>query len=185
MRKSNSKVLKKPNKRSAKENWTNGSVPSKKAKNASKIRSEKFADPKKSSKNLKKSDPFFNEPRYQQILEKGLEQKNTGAYRACALTLKKLVREFPDSPNANWLLAALLFVELKKTRAAIPYFEKAVELNPASERSSLGLFHCLWSTNQLDAALEEMKRYQRLTNWASQDYLEIMADIKEKGKPDE
>ncbi len=46
--------------------------------------------------------------------------------------------------------------------------------------ASLGLFHSLWNTDQIDEALAEIKHYQTLTNWKCKNYLEIVAEMHEQ-----
>jgi len=57
-------------------------------------------------------------------------------------------------------------------------FEHAVELAPKLEAVSKGLFHCLWEMGQRDKALEEIKRFQSISD--SKDYREIIREIIEK-----
>jgi hypothetical protein len=62
----------------------------------------------------------------------------------------------------------------------LPLFRKLVRLSPCSETASLGLFHSLWSLGREDEALEEIKRFQVLTNFGRADYRTIIAEINEK-----
>jgi hypothetical protein len=73
-----------------------------------------------------------------------------------------------------------MYRDLGMLDRAILLCRRAAELAPRSERASLGLFHALWDSERFDEALEEIKRFQLLTNWSCQDYLDIMAEIKEK-----
>ena len=57
---------------------------------------------------------------------------------------------------------------------------KKRRLSPKSELASLGLFYAYWGTDQVDKAIAEIKRYQILTNWKCEDYLEIVAEMYEK-----
>ena len=90
------------------------------------------------------------------------------------------MRLAPDHSFAHWLLGSLYLFELHQPEKALPCFKKSTELSPKSERASLGLFHSLWSLGKEVEALEEMKRYQRLTNFQCQDYREILGEITEK-----
>ena len=76
------------------------------------------------------------------------------------------------------MIGSLYLIELRQPKNAIPYFKKATELSPQSEKASLGLFHSLWNLDRVNEALEEVKRFQTLSH--SKDYDEIVAEIKEK-----
>ena len=86
---------------------------------------------------------------------------------------------YPDRAPILWYLAGM-YKDLGKLDRAIPLYRRATQLSPKLERASLGLFHALWESDQLDEALEEMKRFQLLTNWSCRDYVEILAEINEK-----
>ena len=65
--------------------------------------------------------------------------------------------------------------ELGKIDEAIKSFRQAIGLAPNSEVVSVGLFHCLWEANRIDAAFEEMKRF--LATNKSEEYSRLLADI--------
>jgi predicted Zn-dependent protease len=64
---------------------------------------------------------------------------------------------------------------MKHLEEAISYFQQAVVLRPDSEAVSLGLFHCLWESDRMDDAFDEMKRF--LTGNESEEYKRLLADI--------
>jgi tetratricopeptide (TPR) repeat protein len=180
MRKSNSKVLKKPNKSAAKNGLArllNGPT---KAKNASATLSKKLKPRKTVAKNSIKNSSWKNDPELNQILQQGIDCKNEGDYHGAIGAFEEAIRKSPRCSLAYWLLGGVHYTFLNDPRAAIPYFQKGVQLSPKTEIASLALFHALWDTDQTFDALEEIKRYQLLTNWSSKDYLEIMQEIKEK-----
>jgi predicted Zn-dependent protease len=180
MPKSNLKALKQRKRRGARANGKIRLNPSRKASNGSAIPFGKFSGERMLQKNTRIKEPAFAEPAFQRLLEQSLSYKNAKDFTAAAKTLLQLVHVFPDSPIANWLLGATLLYELSKPRRALSYLKKAVHVDPESERCSLALFHCLWRLDRVPQALEEMKRFQILTNWSCHDYLEIAAELKTK-----
>lgn len=97
-----------------------------------------------------------------------------------ARILEAIVKKYPKEAPLWWYLGGIYVYDLKKPRKAIPAFRQAVQLTPKSERASLGLFHSLWDANRISEALAEIKRFQTLTHWTCQDYLEIIDELTEK-----
>ncbi|NGY07069.1 tetratricopeptide repeat protein [Solimonas terrae] len=86
--------------------------------------------------------------------------------------LKVLVAERPDVGT----FAATYANEIKHSEGpqrALPFFTRAVELDPGKEIFSLGLFHCLWELAQYSNAKREMDRF--LSVGESKDYEEFKA----------
>ncbi|HWY87071.1 MAG TPA: tetratricopeptide repeat protein [Gemmataceae bacterium] len=180
MRKSSSKVLKKPNKSAAKNGLARSLNGPKKAKNASTTPSEKLRSRKIIRRNSNKDSSWKNDPELNQILQQGIYCKDNSDYQGAISAFEEAIRKSPQCSLAYWLLGGVHYTFLNDPRAALPYFQKGVQLSPKTEIASLALFHSLWDTDQTFEALEELKRYQLLTNWSSKDYLEIMQEIKEK-----
>jgi tetratricopeptide (TPR) repeat protein len=116
-------------------------------------------------------------PGLKKHLDLAFAHKNRGEYHAAVAVLKAALAEFPSSGVTNWLLGGLYFTHLDDPEQAIPYFAAATRLNPKARSASLGLFHCLWSTDRIADALAEIKRFQVLTGWSCQDYVDIVAEI--------
>jgi tetratricopeptide (TPR) repeat protein len=112
-------------------------------------------------------------------LNQAIQWSTQGKLEEAVNILEKTIHEYPGQAPPYWYLGGLYW-DLGKTDAAISNFKKAVELAPTVERASLGLFHALWDTDRIDEALEEMKRFQVLTDWSCQDYVKILAEINEK-----
>jgi len=96
-------------------------------------------------------------------------------------TAKEILKELAIyDPNSVAIIATLGDVcwELKEYKEAINAFEQATKMAPKLEAVSLGLFHCLWESDQKDSAMEELKRFQKISY--SEDYEMIIKEINEK-----
>ena len=180
MRRTNSKALKKPNGRDV----PSGRGPSLsepiKVRNSSTIRSEPLNARKNARMNSSKRANWKDDAALNDILTKGIQHNNEGDFPAAIRAFKKAIRKSPRCSVAYWLLGGVYYSFLHDAFASLPYFKRAVKLSPKTEMASLGLFHALWDIDRIDDALEELKRFQLLTNWSSQDYLKIVNEIKEK-----
>jgi len=97
---------------------------------------------------------------------------------------KKLLLELEKKdPQSTRILAALGLVcyELSHMEEAVSVFQRAVEISPTLEGVSKGLFHSLWKLERQVEALEEIKRFQTISD--SEDYREILREINEKWVP--
>jgi tetratricopeptide (TPR) repeat protein len=180
MRKNNSRVLKELNAKGArrkKDHLLNGST---KANSGSITRSNGLKGPKTVKTNSTRKQSWKDDAELEAILQVGIDFKNEGKYQEAIHAFEKAVRKSPRCSMAYWLLGGVYYTLLHDPKASIPYFKKAVKLSPKTEMASLGLFHALWDTDRIYEALEEIKRYQLLTNWKCRDYLEIMDEINAK-----
>jgi tetratricopeptide (TPR) repeat protein len=159
------------------------SIPSKKVNNGTATRSIEYGDPKRRPRNSTWIKALDQNPEMRELYQRAIDLKHAGKLKEAAVKMEEAVEEFPQFPILWWYLGALYLHDLKKPRKAIPYLRRATELSPKSERASLGLFHSLWSANQVNKALEELKRYQQLTNWSCRDYLQIVDEIDRKWPP--
>jgi tetratricopeptide (TPR) repeat protein len=94
---------------------------------------------------------------------------------------KKILLALTETdPQSIRILAALGLVcwELGYLEEAVRVFTRAIELAPTSEGMSKGLFHCLWNLERKVEALEEIKRFQTISD--SEDYRAIVNEINEK-----
>ncbi len=119
-------------------------------------------------------------PKIAALLKRGIDCKNADDVAGAIAAFEQAIKESPRCSLAYWLLGGMQHYYRDDPKAALPYFQKAVALSPRTEKASLGLFHALWSLDRVDEALEEIKRFQLLTNWSSQDYWEIVDEIREK-----
>jgi len=79
--------------------------------------------------------------------------------------LKEIIEKYPDEKDAYISLGLLLKFEMNQVEETIPYFEKAVELDP---------FH-REAYNQLAYAYNDLGRFDRAM-WAVNKYIEIAPD---------
>jgi tetratricopeptide (TPR) repeat protein len=91
-----------------------------------------------------------------------------------------LAKQYPEDWGIHWYLGGFYLHELNQPAKAIPLLRKAVQWKPESEKSSLGLFHSLLNAGLQDEALDELKRFQVLTNFRSKDYREIIAELNDE-----
>jgi tetratricopeptide (TPR) repeat protein len=94
---------------------------------------------------------------------------------------KKLLLDLAEKdPKSTAVLAILghVCLDMGDLDGAVSIFKRAVELSPTLEGVSLGLFHSLWKLEKHVEALEEVKRFQSISD--SEDYREIVKEIKEK-----
>jgi predicted Zn-dependent protease len=68
--------------------------------------------------------------------------------------------------------------DMRRFGEAVTVFKHAVRLSPKFEGASLGLFHCLWEIGKHDEAMDELKRFQLVSD--SKEYRQIVEQINEK-----
>lgn len=94
---------------------------------------------------------------------------------------KKMLEDLAEKdPKSTVILATLgqIYYDMGALEEAVKVFKRAVELSPALEGVSLGLFHSLWKLGSQVEGLEEAKRFQSISD--SEDYKEIIREINEK-----
>ena len=102
-------------------------------------------------------------------------------------SLKMFIELSKENPKhfMVYVFVGLIYKDLQKLDEASLAFKKAVELNPKSEKTSIGYFHILWELGNQFEALDEMKRF--LKDNESEEYSSILAGINEsisKGNED-
>lgn len=102
---------------------------------------------------------------------------DAGQFESAKKILSDLEKKNPQSIR---ILAGLGFacMETGALNEAVGIFKRAVELSPTLEGVSKGLFHSLWKLDRRVEALEEIKRFQSISD--SEDYTEIVKEINEK-----
>jgi tetratricopeptide (TPR) repeat protein len=88
-----------------------------------------------------------------------------------------LAAKDPQSTRILTGLGAVCY-DLQLWDEAVDVFKRATALSPALEGVSKGLFHSLWKLGRKVEALEEIKRFQAISD--SEDYREIVKEINEK-----
>jgi tetratricopeptide (TPR) repeat protein len=163
---------------------TKKSTPSKSRNGATKTPVNGSVGPKTSPMNSTWMDDVKKHPEMERQLKQAIQSFHEGRTDEAIRMLEKTNIEYPDRTPILWYLGGF-YRDREQPERAIPLYERATQLSPKLERASLGLFHARWKAGQIDEALEEIKRFQLLTNWSCQDYLDIMAEIKEKWLDDE
>jgi predicted Zn-dependent protease len=180
MRKNNTNKSKPNSERSAKASSTRKSTPSKRASNGKPTPLEESGSRASSAPSSTWTKALADNPAMADLFQEAIDLNRADKAKDAARLLEKLVLEFPSHAALWGYLGGIYRIDLKRPLKALRCFRRATELSPKSERASLGVFHTLWELNRQDQALEEIKRYQVLTDWSCQDYLEIMEEIKEK-----
>lgn len=114
---------------------------------------------------------------FEKQFSEAVKLKKTGQFE-CA---KKILLDLQEKdPQSTAILAVLgdICWDMQLLEEAVSTFRRAIELSPTLEAVSLGLFHCLWELGKHEEALEEVKRFQSLSD--SEDYREIVKEINEK-----
>lgn len=119
-------------------------------------------------------------PALRELLDNGIRLIRQGKPHEALVPLEKARSLFPEAAPLLWYLGSLYLHEMNQPKKALPLYRRASKLDPQSEKASLGVFHSLWGLDRQVEALDEIKRYQTLTNCSSQDYIEIVAEINEK-----
>ena len=179
MRKTNLTKSKKSSGAAVKADQTRKSIPSRNRNAAIKMLVNGFADPKTSGKNTSWKDELERLPEMARQLDQAIQWFQAGNAEAAARVLERTVIDYPNHAPIYWYLGGI-YSDLKMPARAIAHYQKATQLDPGSKRASLGLFNAFWDNDQVDEALEEMKRFQVLTNWSCREYVEILAEINEK-----
>ncbi len=110
---------------------------------------------------------------------KVVDLEEQGRLEEAAQRLRILIDSGATAASAYAKLGGLLS-ELGEIASAESAFREAVEKAPRWVTSSLGLFHILWQQDQRVDALEEAKRFTRLTG--SDEYMDIVREINERNR---
>jgi len=92
--------------------------------------------------------------------------------------LTALVAQFPQEGFAHAYLAWVLS-RAGRHRDAMEHGRAAVQFAPRSERVSLLFFRVLWSADERQQALEEMRRFVSLED--SAEYAQIILELEQAG----
>lgn len=106
-----------------------------------------------------------------EAFELAIQHRQRGEHKEAIELLNSLMERTPS----YYAVLGDSYWELGLYPEAIRSFKKAIELAPESEASSLGLFHCLWETGDVDGAFDEMRRFLSLAD--SAEYRRLLSDI--------
>ena len=118
-------------------------------------------------------------------MKEGLEKRFADAIKLQKDNQLELARNLllelaQQDPRSVRILAALgsVYYDLGAWDEAASVFRRGIAIAPTLEGISKGLFHSLWKLERRVEALEEVKRFQAVSN--SDDYLRIIEEINEK-----
>jgi tetratricopeptide (TPR) repeat protein len=112
------------------------------------------------------------------LFDQGIQLRLSGQVHEATRVLKAAVRRFPNQAGVLWYLGGIYLHDLKQAAKALPYYTKASQLAPQSERASLGVFHSLWQLGRHREAMKELARFQSVAH--CRDYVKILADVREE-----
>jgi tetratricopeptide (TPR) repeat protein len=101
--------------------------------------------------------------------------KNDGLHEAAVQILGRLLDAGHHPSAVTGMLGLILYYDLHDPRRALPYLRQSVVMSPNSERASMGLFHALLDTEQVDEAFAEAWRY--LADHTSEAYEAFLKDV--------
>lgn len=107
--------------------------------------------------------------------DEALRLRDAGSFIEAEAILSQLARQRPDVAAVHGMLGDLR-EKLGKLREAVASYQRSTELNPSSELASISLFHALYQLGELDAALEEMRRFR--TRRSSLEYDRLVRDLR-------
>lgn len=120
-----------------------------------------------------------NNQAYRKALDRAIKLNRQGQWKQAVQSLQRILHQHPNSAAAWGYLAAVYFEHDDMKRAA-DNFRRATELNPRSEKASLGLFHSLWSLELATEAVAEMRRFLSITE--SVEYGRLLHDLAVEGR---
>ena len=106
--------------------------------------------------------------------EKAIDLKNRGRLETALVLFKGLLKEKPENPGLHGMAAHAYWMRGDLERA-VTHFRISTLLSPGSELGSLGLFHTLWDSGKVAAAIDEMKRY--MSKHHSDEYTLLIDDL--------
>ncbi len=122
----------------------------------------------KKNEHSKKFDAKFNE---------AIALKNSNKLEESLKIFINLTHEYPEY-FLSYVFIGLLYWDLKKLNEATGSFKKAIELNPNSQKASIGYFHLLWEQGKQDEAINELKRF--LNNNEAKEHRKILEELENK-----
>ena len=103
-----------------------------------------------------------SEARIEEAIKHAIDLHASDQTKLAVQELSALIAEFPTEARLHSYLAAFLWRSDRFDEAVEPARQTTL-LSPMSERASLVLFHVLWKIGQRVEALEEMKRFLKIS----------------------
>lgn len=114
---------------------------------------------------------------FRKQFSEAVKLKESGQLESAKKILLDLAEKDPTSTRTLAVLGDVCW-DMGVLNEAANVFKRAIELAPTLEAVSLGLFHSLWKLGRREEALDEIKRFQAISD--SEDYREIIKEINEK-----
>jgi Flp pilus assembly protein TadD len=120
-----------------------------------------------------------NNQRYRDSLDQAIKLRRKGQWKRSIELLQQVLQRRPNSAAAHGYLACIYFERSDFDRATNE-FRTTAELNPRSEKASLGLFHSLWRSNRKMEVVAEMRRFLSISD--SVEYGRLLHDLAVAGE---
>jgi tetratricopeptide (TPR) repeat protein len=108
------------------------------------------------------------------LFEYALSLREAGNLPSAISELESLAEDHSDD-GALISMLAISYYEDGRYSEAVPLFRQRVLVKPTSMHLSVGLFFSLWNLAREAEALEELYRFQSVSDWP--DYREILKDL--------
>jgi predicted Zn-dependent protease len=117
----------------------------------------------------------------EKILTNARSLAEAGKKEESQMCLLAILKEEPDNIAALLMLGGAYFVDNNLKEAKV-VFEHLVSIDPGSGQYSIALFNALWRLQQIDEAMEEIRRFisvadKKTEKETIEQYMSILEDI--------
>lgn len=121
----------------------------------------------------------------EKILKNARSLAEAGKKEESQMCLLAVLKEEPDNIAALLMLGGSYYVDNNLKEAKV-VFEHLVSIEPGSGQYSIALFNALWRLQQIDEALEEIRRFisvadKKTEKETIEQYMSILETIKGQG----
>ncbi len=120
----------------------------------------------------------------EKILNNARSLAEAGKKEESQMCLLAILKEEPDNIAALLMLGGAYFVDNNLKEAKV-VFEHLVSIDPGSGQYSIALFNALWRLQQIDEAMEEIRRFISVADKETEketieQYMSILENIESK-----
>jgi tetratricopeptide (TPR) repeat protein len=119
----------------------------------------------------------MSENEYEKQIDQAFQFNQSGRNQEAIAVLSKVFGDIPASDIKALGLVGSLLREANELSKALYCFQLAVESDPASERSSLGLFHTLWRLERYDEGFDELRRFLSISE--SEEHFRLLEEMRD------